>query len=153
MTFSKLNTGHSTFQGIFYLLFKCLISYPGTVCHSIKQQCLFYFFSFFFYRHFCYTFLSLYSISLFFLILTPFYHRFQKTAKPNVLYFFPKPEFMSLTLFLSCATNKLVSYISLLLWNTMVKISLFTIDHFTFQKRNQSFLIVSFITRFHFYSL
>lgn len=51
---------------------------------------------------------------------------------------------MSLTLFLSCATNKLVSYISLLLWNTMVKISLFTIDHFTFQKRNQSFLIVSF---------
>lgn len=33
---------------------------------------------------------------------------------------------MSLTLFLSCATNKLVSYISLLLWNTMVKISLFT---------------------------
>ena len=51
---------------------------------------------------------------------------------------------MSLTLFLSCATNKLVSYISLLLWNTMVKISLFTIDHFTFQRRNQSFLIVSF---------
>ena len=41
---------------------------------------------------------------------------------------------MSLTLFLSCATNELVSYISLLLWNTMVKISLFTIDHFTFQK-------------------
>ena len=34
----------------------------------------------------------------------------------------------------------------------MVKISLFTIDHFTFQKRNQSFLIVSFITRFNFYS-